>query len=126
MASIIQTSTENQENYLPLGRRINIIGRSETLNMQILDEQVSRKHLKIHYDQSTERHLASDMKSRHGVFVNGRKIEEETALQEGDIIRIGNTELFYTDEDFDDAKSALHHYKKRGERSTPTMTKLGE
>ncbi len=121
MASILQTNTENQGNYLPLGKRTNIIGRSEALPMQILDDQVSRKHLKIRYEESTGRHLASDMSSHNGVFVNDQKIDQEIELKEGDILRIGSAELFYTDKDFDDAQNALNHYKKFGERAKPTM-----
>ena len=121
MASIIQTNTEEQGNYLPLGKRTNIIGRSEALPMQILDDQISRKHLKIRYEESTGRHLASDMSSHNGVFVNDRKIDQEIELKEGDVLRIGSAELFYTGKDFDDAKSALHHYKKVGERAKPTI-----
>jgi len=121
MASIIQTNTENRGNYLPLGKRTNIIGRSETLPMQILDDQVSRKHLKIRYEEGSGRHVVSDMGSHNGVFVNGRKIEQDRDLVEGDIIRIGSAELFYTDKDFDDAQNALNHYKKVGERAKPTM-----
>ena len=121
MASIIQSDTDTRGHYLPLGKRTSIIGRSEALPLQILDSQVSRKHLKIHYDEGTGQHLASDMHSRNGVFVNGRKIEEEVELAEGDVIRIGSAELWYTQKDFDDAQSALHHYKKVGERARPTI-----
>ena len=121
MASIIQSDTNTHGHYLPLGKRTSIIGRSEALPLQILDNQVSRKHLKIHYDESTGRHLASDMHSHNGVFVNGRKIEEQVELKEGDVIRIGSAGLLYTEKDFDDAQSALHHYKKVGERAKPTI-----
>ena len=121
MASIIQTNTEDQGSYLPLGKRTNVIGRSEALPMQILDDQISRKHLKIRFEESTGRHLASDMNSHNGVFVNDRKIEDEIELKEGDVLRIGSAELFYTDKDFDDAQNALNHYKKFGERAKPTM-----
>lgn len=122
MASIIQYNSEEQVNYLPLGKRTNVIGRSEALPLQVLDSQVSRKHLKISYDETTDTHLASDMQSRNGVFVNGQQIEQETQLVEGDVIRIGSTELLYTSKDFDDAQSALYHYKKVGERGRPTLT----
>jgi len=121
MASVIQYNSDGQVDYLPLGKRTSIIGRSEALPLQVLDSQVSRKHLKIRYDESTETHLASDMDSRNGVFVNDRKVTAETQLADGDLIRIGSTELLYTGRDFDDAQSALHHFKKAGERSRPTM-----
>lgn len=121
MASIIVVSDKTTSQYYPLGRRTNVIGRSEALLIQILDDQVSRKHLQIRYDQGSQKYCALDMNSRNGVFVNGRQIEEETPLAEGDRIIIGSVELLFTNEDFDDAESALHHYKKAGERGRPTF-----
>jgi len=121
MASIIVTSGEHKGEYLPLGRRTNVIGRAEALPMQILDDMVSRKHLRIRYDENTNKHNAEDMNSKHGVLINDRKITELTTLKEGDQIRIGQTTLLYTEKDFDDSESALSHFKKVGERQRPTM-----
>ncbi len=121
MASIIITSGEQKGEYLPLGRRINVIGRAEALPMQILDDMVSRKHLRIRYDETTGEHSAEDMDSKHGVFVNNRKLTALTVLKEGDEIRIGQTTLMFTEKDFEDRQSALEHYKKAGERQRPTM-----
>jgi len=121
MASIIVTSGEHKGEYLPLGRRTNVIGRAEALPMQILDDMVSRKHLRIRYDENTNEHNAEDMNSKHGVIINNKKITEQTTLKEGDEIRIGQTTLLYTEKDFDDSESALSHFKKIGERQRPTM-----
>ena len=121
MASIIVTSGEHKGEYLPLGRRTNVIGRAEALPMQILDDMVSRKHLRIRYDEDKNEHNAEDMNSKHGVLINNRKITELTALKEGDEIRIGQTTLLYTEKDFDNSESALSHFKKVGERQRPTM-----
>ena len=121
MASIIVISGEQKGEYLPLGRRTNVIGRAEALPMQILDDMVSRKHLRIRYDENTNEHYAEDMNSKHGVLINNRKITKQTTLREGDQIRIGQTMLLFTEKDFDDRESALEHYKKAGERQRPTM-----
>jgi pSer/pThr/pTyr-binding forkhead associated (FHA) protein len=121
MASIIVITGEHKGEYLPLGRRTNVIGRAEALPMQILDDMVSRKHLRIKYDENTNEHNAEDMNSKHGVLINNRKITELTALKEGDEIRIGQTTLLYTEKDFDNSESALSHFKKVGERQRPTM-----
>ena len=121
MASIIVTSGEQKGEYLPLGRRTNVIGRAEALPMQILDDMVSRKHLRIWYDEKTNEHYAEDMNSKHGVLVNNRKITDSVVLKDGDEIRIGKTTLMFTDKDFDDRQSALEHYKKIGEGNRPTM-----
>ncbi len=121
MASIIVTSGEHKGEYLPLGRRTNVIGRAEALPMQILDDMVSRKHLRIRYDENTNEHNAEDMNSKHGVLINNKKITEQTTLKEGDQISIGQTTLLYTEKDFDNSESALSHFKKVGERQRPTM-----
>jgi len=120
MASIIVTSGEQKGQYLPLGRRISVIGRGEALPMQILDDLVSRKHLRIWFNESTNKYDAEDMDSKHGVFINRHKITERTLLSEDDEILIGQTTLLFTEEDFDDRESALMHYKKFGERMRPT------
>jgi pSer/pThr/pTyr-binding forkhead associated (FHA) protein len=120
MASIIVTSGNQTGEFLPLGRRTSVIGRGENLPLQILDDLVSRKHLRIRFDETTTRFYAEDMASKHGTFVNRHKLVAETALSEGDEILIGNTNLLFTKEDFNDRESALEHYKKYGERSRPT------
>jgi pSer/pThr/pTyr-binding forkhead associated (FHA) protein len=120
MASIIVTSGDQKGEYLPLGRRTTVIGRAEVLPMQILDDLVSRKHLRIRYDENTSGYDAEDMDSKHGVFINNQKITEWTTLSEGDQILIGQTTLLFTEKDFDDRESALAHYKKVGERQRPT------
>lgn len=121
MASIIVISGTQKGDYYPLGRRTNVVGRDEAVPIQILDEHVSRKHLQIHFDKDGDRYCALDMKSKHGVFINGQKIQDETALSDGDQIRIGETTLLFTLEDFSDRESALAHFKKAGERGRPTV-----
>jgi len=120
MASIIIISGDNEGEFLPLGRRTSVIGRDEALSLQILDHQVSRKHLRIYFEKATGKYYAEDMKSKHGVFINRSKIDKDTILSDGDDILIGTTTLLFTDEDFDDRESALSHYKKRGERARKT------
>ena len=121
MGSIIVTSGKQKGEYLPLGRRTSVIGRDEAISLQVLDTLVSRKHLRIWFDKATNRYYADDMQSKHGVFVNGSKINESATLNDGDKILIGETMLLYTDKDFDNRESALEHYKKRGQRELRTQ-----
>lgn len=121
MASIIVLTGKQEGDYYPLGHRTNVIGRDEALPVQILDKQVSRKHMKIRYDVDKDKYYAVDMSSKHGVFINSRKIDKEAALVEGDYITIGNTSIFFTLKDFDDRESALSHFKKVGERTDTTL-----
>ena len=121
MASIIVTSGPQKGDYYPLGQRTNVIGRAETNPIQIMDDRVSRKHLQIYFDKDKQRYHALDMSSRHGVFVNGSKINNETTLADGDQIRIGDTTFLFTVKDFTDRESALSHFKKVGERKRSTL-----
>jgi len=121
MASIIVATGEHAGDYYPLGTRTNVIGRDEAVPIQILDEYVSRKHMQIHFEKDSGSYFAIDMKSKHGVAVNGRKINDETILADGDQIGIGQTTLLFTTEDFPDRESALSHFKKVNERIRPTV-----
>jgi pSer/pThr/pTyr-binding forkhead associated (FHA) protein len=120
MASLIITSGQQTGDYYPLGQRTNVIGRAEALPIQLLDDLVSRRHMQIRYDKDKKQFLALDMKSKHGVFINAKKITAETALVDGDEILVGQTTLLFTEKDFEDRESALSHFKKVGERSRPT------
>jgi pSer/pThr/pTyr-binding forkhead associated (FHA) protein len=121
MASIIVMNGPNEGDYYPLGHRTNVIGRDEALMIQILDDRVSRKHMKICYDKDEDKHYAVDMESRHGVLINGMKISDETVLNNEDCITIGKTSLLYVTKDFTDRESALSHFNKIGERIRPTL-----
>jgi pSer/pThr/pTyr-binding forkhead associated (FHA) protein len=121
MASIIVMTGSQQGDYYPLGHRTNVIGRDEALIIQILDDRISRKHMKICFDKDEDKYYAVDMGSKHGVLINGMKISNDTVLNNEDCITIGKTNLLFTTKDFADRESALSHFKKVGERIRPTM-----
>jgi pSer/pThr/pTyr-binding forkhead associated (FHA) protein len=120
MASLIITSGTQTGDYYPLGQRTSVIGRAEALPIQVLDDLISRRHMQIRYDKDKKQYFALDMRSKHGVFINAKRIIAEIALVDGDEILIGQTTLMFTEKDFNDRESALSHFKKVGERSRPT------
>ena len=126
MASIIVMSGNNRGDYYPLGRRTTVIGRDEALLIQILDDGISRKHLQIHFDKDSGKYSAFDMKSKNGVFINNKKIDDETVLVDGDQIRIGQAVLFFTQKDFPNREDAMSHFKKVGQRVNITKTIEGQ
>lgn len=65
--------------------------------------------MQIRFDQGQDQYYAIDMSSKHGVFINGVKIDDEAAL-------------LFTLEDFADRENALSHFKKVGERKHPTIS----
>jgi len=69
-----------------------LIGRDNSCGLQILDQGVSREHAEIF--SVGEMVFIRDMGSRNGSFVNDERIEEEL-LREGDVVRVGNTQLLF-------------------------------
>jgi len=120
MASLFVISGGDKVDYYPLGKRTNVIGRDESVPIQVVDKQVSRKHMQIRFDKERECYYAIDMTSRNGVFINGKKIDDETLLADGDQIRVGDTDVLFTLKDFPARENALNHYKKAGERKFST------
>ena len=112
MGSIFVLSDTEEGGHYSLGRRTNVIGRMKALPIHILDEHLSRKHVQIRFDSQKRCYYAFDMKSRHGVSINGTRITEDTALSDGDEIRIGATTILFTTSDFPNYETALSYWKK--------------
>lgn len=70
-----------------------VIGRSPTCHITLEDPLVSRKHaiIKIRDEQA----VIVDLGSRNGVRLNGRIIQSEHGLRDGDRIRIGTQDLVF-------------------------------
>ncbi|MBT8484807.1 MAG: FHA domain-containing protein [Phycisphaerae bacterium] len=100
--------------------RLAMIGRDDHCTFQILDDQMSRRHVQIKRLEPSGGHAAIDFDSANGVFVNGQRITSETPLIDGDEIRVGSTTIVYTTSTSPDAKKVAELLRKRGEgvRST--------
>jgi len=71
---------------IPLDEEI-VIGRSRKCQIQLHSNNASRQHARIRVGPSGA--SIEDLKSRNGTFVNGRRIDAPTSLQNGDNIVIG-------------------------------------
>lgn len=71
-----------------------VIGRSPDCQVTIEDPLVSRHHARIRIQGDDV--VVADLGSRNGVRVNGRPIDAETALQDGDRIRLGTQDLIFS------------------------------
>jgi len=80
-------------NSYPISSRGLSMGRAEDRDVVIPDPAASRHHGQISL-QSGE-YVLRDMGSANGVFVNAVRVRECT-LADGDIVRIGNTEMRFT------------------------------
>ncbi len=121
MASLVVIEGSGQGGHFPLIEPLVSVGRDDTCSFQVLDPMVSRKHLQVRWDAALGRHVAGDYRSAHGVFVNNKQIVLDTALSDGDRIRIGQTTLMYLAADHPDAPAALAAAKKKGEWKRTTL-----
>ena len=123
MASIIVEEVTGNEKYYALGKRTLVIGRGEQVDVQILDDLISVKHVQIRFDESEKSYHALDMKSKNGTRINSRVFVGDTRLVDGDVIRIGESAITFYYHDFSDKEDAFQHHKKAGERGHSTVTK---
>ncbi len=80
---------------LPLRAGRRVIGRTGDNDMQIDSRFVSRHHCQVlTTDKAT---VIEDLNSTNGIFMRGRRVRRQT-LRNGDIITIGQHEIFYADE----------------------------
>lgn len=76
-----------------IGRGQSSLSDAQKISIEA-DDYISRSHARIVFDKL--RHKISDSSSKTGTFVNNQKISGWITLEEGDIIRIGKTNLKYT------------------------------
>src|SRR3954469_18057491 len=69
------------------------IGRDAEAGIQILDRSASRFHAEVFPVGGM--YFVRDLDSKNGTFVNDEKVTDEELLREGDVIKIGSTELIY-------------------------------
>lgn len=98
------------------------VGRDDQCTVQVLDEEVSRRHLQVKLDEGSGRHVAVDARSANGVFINGHRIGRDVRLEDGDQIAIGESKILYTLVDDPDAAQIEDVIRRRGQRLRSTIT----
>ena len=78
------------------------IGRADSNHFCLQDPEVSRQHCSI--QQAEGRYELTDLDSHNGTFVNGIPIRRK-ALEHGDAIRAGRTELLFLVHEGDDSNA---------------------
>ena len=103
-----------------------VLGRSDEADIQVDDEKVSRKHLKISLVKSDvqknepTRVVVADLHSTNGIFINGSRVYEQ-ALRNGDKLRIGNTILKF---EVKDCLDVSYHNKLYQQATRDPLTGL--
>jgi hypothetical protein len=72
------------------------LGRAESCDLGLFgDAMIEKLHARIY--QQDGRYLIADNGSTHGTFVNDQRIEEPTLLRTGDLIRVGNAYVRFSE-----------------------------
>ncbi len=121
MASIFIVSGKERGKYYVLEPGVASCGRDEGVDLQVVDEMVSRRHLEFHYEAEDKGCMVKDLGSANGVFVNGGRISGEKNLTDGDTIKIGESVLLYSEKNIRDLDTAMAFIKKRGEHGKSTL-----
>ena len=91
MFKLIIKEAGRKDREFQLENKTYTVGRSETNDIIISDEGVSRRHAFIKFEN--EYFYIEDRKSSTGVFVNDQKITERTRLSGGETIKVGDTKI---------------------------------
>jgi hypothetical protein len=89
----------------PLTKPVINIGRRSTSDLVVDDSLVSRDHLQLRSQNS--KYIFFDLGSLGGTFLNGQKCLS-ALLNNGDMIRIGNTNIIYGDESENRSSPTTH------------------
>ncbi len=71
-----------------------IIGRNPTTDITLLDENISREHTIILWDDESGGYTIEDLQSTNGTRVNGKRVRSENLQHEVEI-EIGHTRFLF-------------------------------
>jgi pSer/pThr/pTyr-binding forkhead associated (FHA) protein len=123
MACLVVIEGPSAGRYFALDRHHLVsVGRDDECTFQVLDPQVSRRHLQIEREDDGN-HVVRDYRSANGVMVNNASVQMDTRLRDGDVIRLGATAIAYSATDYPDAETAHNAIRARGEWRRDTMVR---
>lgn len=70
-----------------------VIGRGEGVDLDLHEPTVSHRHARVFEEEG--RVWVEDLKSRNGVYVNGKRVEGKSAVAPGDSIRLGEAVFLF-------------------------------
>ena len=86
---------DKEKQRINLGEEDVIIGRASDCDIQIMANNVSRKHARISY--GNEEYRIYDLGSTNGIYVNGVKVER-CILRKHDVLEIGGVKILFIEE----------------------------
>ncbi len=75
-----------------------MLGRSSKNQIRLSDPAASGNHCAIFFDEHRG-FIIRDLQSSNGTFVNGKRIEDDTILADGDLILLGGTKCVFSREE---------------------------
>jgi pSer/pThr/pTyr-binding forkhead associated (FHA) protein len=91
MPKLVCTHGNNAEETFAIKEGVNRVGRSPDTVIKLYDKACSRAHAEIY--RKGDNISVEDLGSRHGTFVNGKRITHRVKLHVGDRVDIGHTVL---------------------------------
>ncbi len=91
---IVSDGRHNREVYKLTADEKTTVGRAADNRVVVRDDRCSRYHCSVFWRE--QRWWVRDLDSRNGTFVNGVRVEGETELKEGDLIRVGGYHMVLT------------------------------
>jgi len=119
MASIIVGPGPDEGRYIILSEQEAIVGRDPDVHLSLHDASASRRHAQLCFEPDARAHIATDLGSSNGTWLNGARIDGAAALTEGDELLIGATRLYFTEDepiDDEDARRIVSSLSDRRQR----------
>ena len=73
-----------------LGTQTLVIGREDTVDIQLMDADISRYHAEISWDPDDELYRLKDLESSNGTRINDGQVKGEREIRRGDKIQLGH------------------------------------
>ncbi len=86
-ANLVLLKNDGSNKAFPLPSKLTVVGRRHDCDLRIPLPTVSRRHFEI--SENGESLKIRDLESTGGTFVNGKRVNGDTALKAGDYIRVG-------------------------------------
>ncbi len=113
-ASLVSAKTGH---IVDIGSAETSIGRSNTCDLILNDETVSRFHAVLSYRQ--KEWMIFDTHSSAGVILNGSRIEGQASLKDGDRLRFGTTDFVFFSTAVTTREETVKRYRTRGADAAP-------
>jgi adenylate cyclase len=91
MPRLIISAPDGKKGILELSKPVTTVGRGNANDLVLNDSSVSRLHAVIKLSDNAV--VIADRGSTNGIFLNGRRIRQESEIKSGDRLRVGRFEV---------------------------------